>query len=395
MSRVDYLKKYYIFNSVLIIWIAFIPLKDAFYQISVVLMPLMMIYHIKVFQNMHTVRLILKEQKSIFIVFGLIVLSMIISSILGINIWHSLLETLRFATRYMLILLVLLYFYKNDFFTTRFVIKVIVISLSIYALDGLYQYFVGYDLFKANPLMGGGLTGATFNRNVLGMFMAIGSIITFSLLFYNDCKNIYCKYGIFILFLLMIFDLLFSLSRDSWLFFTIYIILFVPYIYKKNLLTKKRLVMSLLVFLLVPLLFVSNDILMIRLHALLNGDSSSRFEIWREVLPYIRENILFGYGIDTYKTLLANGVAGVHNSILEILLFLGSLGLIIYLIFFRVIFLEVYKLKVYEYGFFLLSFLFELQFDGSLIRSKSHLSILVIALFFIYANNIKKREEAY
>lgn len=393
MNKIDYLKQYNIFNFVLLIWIGFLPMKNSIYQVSVVLMIIMLIYHVTVFKNINMIKSIFKQQKSIFVAFGLIVLSMLLSSILGINTLSSLADTLKFFIRYILIFLVLLYFYKNDFFDKEFIMKIIIISLTVYALDGLYQYLTGYDFFKGKSLMGDGLTGPIFNRNIFGFIMGIGSIITFSLLFQEYYNSRYFKYIIFILFLLMIFNLFFSMSRASWLFFMIYFLLCVPYLYKNNLLNKKRLAMISVMIFLIIVLFVSNDSLLIRLNSLLNGNSSHRFELWMETLPYIRESFLFGYGIDTYTIVVTNKFSGIHNSFIEIFLFLGVFGFLSYLYFFRIVFLEIYKLKVYKYGFFLLSFLFLLQFDGSLIYSKLDLSVLVIILFFIYSNNFKESEK--
>jgi hypothetical protein len=80
--------------------------------------------------------------------------------------------------------------------------------------------------------------------------------------------------------------------------------------------------------------------------------------------------------------------AGIHNVTLEILFFLGTVGLIVYLNFFRVIFKYILLTKQYIYGFFLIAFLIMLQVDGSLIYSKLDLSILMILLFFIYSYKI-------
>ena len=340
-------------------------MKNAIYQVSVILMIMMLIYHVLVFKNIDMIKSILKQQKAIFIAFGLIIISMLLSSILGVNTLNSLSDTFKFVIRYVLILLVLLYFYKNNFFNREFIIKIIVISITIYALDGLYQYLIGYDFFKEQPLMGQGLTGPIFNRNIFGFIMAIGSIITFSLLFHNDYKFHYFKYFLFIIFLLMVFNLFFSMSRASWLFFLLYFSLSIPYVYSKDLLSKKRLAMIMFVIFFIIILFTSNDSLLLRLNTLLSGNSSQRFELWMDTLHYIRESFLYGYGIDTYTLIVTTKFSGTHNVFIEIFLFLGFFGFLTYLNFFRVVFLEVYKLKVYKYGFFLLSFLFLLpQFGG-------------------------------
>jgi len=82
----------------------------------------------------------------------------------------------------------------------------------------------------------------------------------------------------------------------------------------------------------------------------------------------------------------------MHNVVLEILLFLGVFGLFAYIYFFYSIFKRLLIIKKYLLGFFLISFLFLLQFDGSLVYSKLNLSVLVVALFFIYATNQENKK---
>ena len=119
--------------------------------------------------------------------------------------WDSLLS---YVYRYALICMILIYFYSKNFFSKNTVILFILISLGIQGLDGVYQSFVGYDLFKHN--LGSfteGLTGATFNRNTFGFFMGLGVLTTYFLLikkFSLDMKN-----GIvIILFIIFIFGTL-------------------------------------------------------------------------------------------------------------------------------------------------------------------------------------------
>ena len=383
MEKIDYLKKYNVFNIVLFLWVLFIPLKNSVYQISVVLMIIFFIYHSITFKSFDKIKQMINKEKSIFIAFGLIILSMIISSIIGINTQDSLKETSKFFIRYILIFFVLLYFFDQKFFSKETLIKIILFSLSIYALDGVYQYITGYDFFKHLPLMDHGLTGPIFNRNIFGFIMAIGTIISFFILIESKDK----RYMIISLILLLLFsfNLFFSLSRASWIFTVTTIFLTIIYTIFSGQLTKNKIFLFAIFVLGVLLLFTTQEDLSKRFFLLIEGYSSNRFKIWLDTLPYIKESLFFGYGIDTFTILVTNKYSGIHNSTIEILLFLGLFGLIAYLNFFRVIFTRVFILKKYYCIFFLLGLLLLLQFDGSLIYSKLNLSVLILTLFYIYS----------
>jgi O-antigen ligase len=391
MTKTDHLRKYNIFNFVLFLWILFLPMKNSVYQISVVLMVIFFIYHSVTFKSFDRIKVILKNEKSIFIAFGFILLSMILSSIIGINTEDSLKETFKFFIRYILIFFVLLYFYDQKFFSKETLLKVIIFSLSIYALDGLYQYITGYDFFKHLPLMGRGLTGPIFNRNIFGFIMAIGTIISFFIIMESSNK----RYFIISLILLLLFsfNLFFSLSRASWMFTGTTIVLTIIYTIFSGQLTKNKILLFSTLALGILLLFTTQDDLSKRFFLLIEGNSSNRFEIWLDTLPYIKESPFFGYGIDTFTMLVTNKVSGIHNSTIEILLFLGIFGLITYINLFRIIFIKAFFSKKYYCIFFLLGFLLLLQFDGSLIYSKLNISVFILTLLFIYTDKTNELNE--
>ncbi|MEA1915491.1 MAG: hypothetical protein U9N30_09260, partial [Campylobacterota bacterium] len=95
MHKIDYLKKYNLFNTVLALWIVFLPLKSAIYQATTVLMIFMFIYHVRAFKNIERVTSLLKQYKDILLAFMLIVFSMILSSVLGVNLADSLSQTMK------------------------------------------------------------------------------------------------------------------------------------------------------------------------------------------------------------------------------------------------------------------------------------------------------------
>ena len=200
----------------------------------------------------------------------------------------------------------------------------ILISLGIQGLDGVYQSFVGYDLFKHNlGSFAEGLTGATFNRNTFGFFMGLGVLTTYFLLikkFSLDMKN-----GIvIILFIIFIFGILFSYSRATWVAVFICLFLYIIINYKK--INLKYLIILVTMCIAIFYLFNFSDYLSTRFHSLASGDSSNRYEIWLKAIEMISQKPLFGWGIESWKVFGLKEYAGIHNIYLEILFSLGILG---------------------------------------------------------------------
>ena len=391
IQKVDYLRKYNLFNSVLFIWVLFLPLKNAIYQISLVIMVGMFVYHVYYFNNFELVKKLIEKNKDILLAFSLLVLGMLLSSIFGVNVGESLSITIKFIYRYILLFILLIYFYKLNFFTHKILIIMILISLSIYGFDGFYQYIAGVDFFKNFPMMGEGLTGPLFNRNIFGLVMAIeANILLFLLLYKNSLKE---RIFIFLLLVLIIFLLLNSLSRSSWLFFFVFTILSIILWSKQANIRKSNIILFLLsIGILLAFMILTNENLSYRFELLLEGDGSGRLPVWIKTIEAIKVSWLFGYGVDSYIYVIKETiVTGVHNVTLEILLYLGFFGLFTYIYFFFIIFKEVINKKQYIIGSFIIAFLVALQFDGSLVNSKLDLSILTISVFWIYSNRIDSK----
>ena len=380
-AQTDYLRKYYIFNTVLVFWLLFIPLKNTFYEASIILMILMFFYHIVTFKTHKTLHLIIQSCKDIFITLSIIMVSMLFSSILGLDVLGNLIDLLKFFYRYVMILFILLYFYHYHFFDKHFIVLCLLSILTLYALDGLYQYVTHYDLFFHKSLNGQGLTGPTFNRNIFGLLMFIYcSLLLFLLLRYEQKKHSYLFY---IFFTLGLFMLSLSLSRASWTAFATFTILYILINAKNILISKKNLLLVLCMTVTIFILFHFNQTLLNRFQTLIQGSDSGRIIVWKYTLDLISNSLWFGYGVDSSLTLFTTAVKRVHNMPLEIALYFGIFGVISYSLFFGIIYKIIYFTKQYYYAFFLTAYLVLLQFDGSLANSKLHLSYLILLVFFI------------
>jgi hypothetical protein len=395
IEKKDIFKDYGLFNIILLIWISAIPFKNAIYQGSTILIILVFIYHIVRYNTVEKLKTIIALYKDVLFVMMLIVGSMFLSSIFGINVLDSLSDTLKFIYRYILIFVILIYFYQYEYFSRFWMLVIIMGVLSIHSFNGVYQYFVGYDLFLGSAPDGPTylLSGALFQHNPFGFLMAIGSSILYYLLI-NNKSYISIKYEkliYLVLFFSFVFTLLHSQSRSAWVMFGVFsIICTIEYIKNNGFDKKLKLIfISVVVILIVLVIFDKN--LQHRLLQLLSGYSANRADvIWPFTIKHILDYPFLGHGIDTYVMLKEHKFQGVHNMILEILLYLGSVGLIVYIYSLGKIIKDGLKLDTNVYFAFLVSFLVLLLFDGSIINSKLDLSILTIIMFFIYSYRIDK-----
>lgn len=395
MQQLDYLKKYSIFQSALIVWIVFIPLKNTLYELSVLGMNLMFIYHVITFKTYEAVASIFKQTRALFIGFILIILSMFISSPFGLNFLANSLDLVKFFYRYVMLVFVLFYFYSFGFFTRKMVLTTIVCSLTIYSLDGLYQYFAQYDLLFHKPKEGGGLTGPIFSRNVFGLFMSVyASIVLYLLLQHKNKASSYVLYlTLSGLFFIALFNLSYSFSRSAWLAFIVFIVLYCLINIKKILFSKQQLLIFIILILGVFAIFVTNHNLMHRFYQLLQGYDANRFVIWREALNFIKESIWVGYGVESSVILMKNSAANrIHNMFLEIAFYLGVLGLISYIYLIGTIYKTIYITRQFHYIAFLTAYFVILQFEGSLVNSKISLSLFILYVWFIFSHLFERNE---
>lgn len=392
--KYDYLKDFHLFQGILILWILFIPLKNTLYEISIIGMIVMFAYHVTQFKTYKSLVLILTYSKTLFMGLYIVMICMLLSSLLGIDTSNNLVDLLKFFYRFVLILFILLYFYQQQFFSRKFLVAVLIATLTLYALDGFYQYFATYDLLFNKTIEGGGLTGPTLSRNVFGLIVAIYATILFHAIWTHPAKKyFYLEQSILLsLFLLSLFLLFHSLSRASWLAFATFISLYILANAKQIFLSKKSILFLGLIGVSIFTIFYFNPLLIDRSQTLLHGNDAGRFEIWKETLTLIQQSLWFGYGINSSLVLLKNTVANrVHNMPLEIALYLGIFGLISYIFLLGTVYKIIYGIKRYYYAFFLTAYLVSLQFDGSLVNSKLHLSYFILLLFLILTHTLDEK----
>jgi len=383
-----------LFKISLFVWLIFIPMKTSFYQISYALMILLFLIYIFTNKKVTQFTKIIYEQKTILIAFSFVILSMTISNLLSpTSTYLSWKTEFYYVFRYLFIFLILLFFYKEKFFTKKNLIIVIFISLLLQGVDGIFQAIFHYDFIKGNEGdLQVGLTGATFSRNTFGMFMALGASLSIGFILFKKQFKLE-KNDVFLLsiiFFIFIFNLMFSYSRASWLFFVVFTFILFLLNYKK--ITKYQLLFLIFFLSISVMIFISNQNLLMRFNSLLEGYSSHRFEIWSHTIDMIKQKLLFGNGLMTFSDIGKIGgeyYSGVHNSILEILFFLGLFGFIAYANLIWKILKKIISNKSTIQIALFFAFLTITQFDQSIIKGIASLSSLTVFSFFIFTQEQK------
>ncbi|MGI6341503.1 MAG: O-antigen ligase family protein [Bacteroidales bacterium] len=258
---------------------------------------------------------------------------------------------------FLLITLVSLFninYYSYSFFNTTLLLNIIMfwLLLNHYRRDnrifdkGFMWFVIGAALVGTFYLLGigvevgydGRITVFGDNANEIGVKMAVASLFLINYTLNNKYKKIYKPY--YLILLIPIVSLLIATaSRVAFISFFLGIVLFVAL--KK---TKKIYAKLLIMFVGVVLIILGFNYLqqtdatiLLRLDKSVNeGNLGGRDEIWSTFMPVIIDNPIFGVGITgTTKasTSLFGAYKSPHNVFIEVLLYSGIVGLIIFLIF--------------------------------------------------------------
>lgn len=368
---------------VLFIWVMAIPFKNSIYQLTLASIIFSCVFLIIKHKDYSTFRALITRDRILLYGVSLILLSMTVSNVFGLNPQDAFTAQLKFFYKYVLIFFALLYLHDKKYFSLKLLTLFILLSLSIQSINGIYQQLVSTDIFNDRLLQDGGLTGSFSSRNVFGLFMLISSALFFIHLQTKSVTNKLMPPLILILLSISIFGLLFSYSRASWVAFAsfYFIVLFSS--------KKTTNFLALLLPPFIALLFLlTDDNLMIRLEQLLFGDDSNRFEIWDWAFNSFKENWLLGYGLESWSMIKdVPPYRFVHNSILEVALYLGIIGLFSYV--FLSLHILIKSLQCQRIGLFALGIaLFVVSlFDHNVIEGKLFLPILTLyAVYVIIAS---------
>lgn len=373
----------FIFQFFLFLWILFIPMKTVIYQASYIIMFILIVFHIYINKTFNDLLFILHKLKDILFILLCIIASMTVSNALSeFSTFTSWKVEFTYIYRYIFASIVLLYAYQQRLFDKKTLVIFIVFSLFVQSAIGIYHFSTNFDSLK------NGISAWTHNRNTFGMLMTLGSSIIIGILLHNrQYKLRKLEYFLLVLTLIFfLFNLLFSYSRASWLASLIFII--TMWIFNFKTISLKKYFLVVCFFTICIILFLMIPELASRFKCLIELDSSNRFEIWKHTLSLILQKPFLGYGLHSYAHIGLKNIAGVHNAILEILLYLGIFGFIFY----TTLIAKIIKEQINQKNFFFLAISISLmtinQFDHSITSGIVTLSPLSIFAFFIFEKRI-------
>ncbi len=315
--------------------------------------------------------------------------------------------------------------YSSRFFGTTLLLNIVMfwLLLNHYRRDnrifdkGFIWFVIGAALVGTFYLLGigvevslgGRITVFGDNPNQIGVKMAIASLFLIDYTLNNKSKKIHKPY--YLILLIPIVSLLIATaSRIAFISFIIGVVLFITLLKTRKIYTKLLIILVGLILIIVSFKYLqqTDATILLRLNESVNeGDVSGRDEIWAGFIPVIIDNPIFGVGI-TGKTSVAIKYFGndrsLHNVFIEILLYSGIVGLIIFLIFLFYFYKNAYL--YYKYNNILYPLLLSipvmgLLLSGQLLGVKVAWLIFAIALsrelsisnYLQYKRQIRKRKK--
>jgi len=261
-----------------------------------------------------------------------------------------------------------IYFIRKKILKFDTLVYTIVISMTIYMINGYIQFISGYDFILHVAPQSGGICSVSRNRNIFGLAMLFYiAVLSFLAL---EKKNYYA-----ILLLPALLAMVLTLSRQIWLATALF--LFIVILYKHRMISFKFWAIGLITAVIVGFIVLQIPEACERLTQLEHGYSSGRIELWKLLLSSVQEAPMFGHGfqspLNTSRTIIEYNYA--HNLTVGILFNLGVFGFIFYIIFIGY-FLRLLtgcknmQAKPYLLALFLALFLVQQQLGGSMLVHK-------------------------
>ncbi|ALV25155.1 putative membrane protein, putative O-glycosylation ligase [Campylobacter iguaniorum] len=368
------------FKFILFIWLCSTPFKNVVYQISTIFLLLICVFHFIYYKNYHILISNFKKLKilSMFVLF--IIITMLISNLLHPELidkksYHLI---IMFIIRYWMVFIALAYFYTINFFTKKELLIFLFIGSFLVITTVLYQLYLDKGIQVT------GLEGTLGNRNIFGLMMGIASVFSLLLIKANNKKPI-------ILFIIFSTFMIFSLSRSNWVAVSAALVLFIMFNFKSLNLTFYAAIISFILILLIS--YFNFEFIQLRVKLLLEGYSSHRYELWGYGFDQIKNHPFFGHGVNIWRSLeMPEHIAahsGVHNSIIEIMLFTGFFGLVAWITTTLKVAFDIIKSKNFNYFCLLSYFVIVTQFDFSVFDSKELFSYISVFLFLVYSDKFK------
>jgi O-antigen ligase len=264
-----------------------------------------------------------------------------------------------------------------------------VFSISTVLTSLCFIFGIGVDYFD------GRLSVFMINSNILGVHAVICLFVIIRRFFDNKIKLLDIIFSPFLLLLLIE-----TVSRSAFLllFISVIYILF----YSGRLTTYKRFYTIFILIFTSPLLFsyILDSFIFERFYlTFVEGDLSARDLVWSKLYNAFEDNFVFGFGQNGYYNLTElfgfsqNGGISPHNVFLEVFLYTGIIGLMLYSYFvFKTIRFSLIVKKVLDdiTPLFFATIIFILSISGQILEQK--LPWILLSYIFILHDHAKKTQ---
>lgn len=224
------------------------------------------------------------------------------------------------------------------------VVTILIISSTIVALIGLYQYLVGVDIKASwvdvnnNPDIKARVYSVFGNPNIFAEYLII--CIPMSVALFWNSKRMHKKIIFLASTLTLVLSLIFTFSRGGWIGFAFSILIFI-------ILVERRLLLGLIPIAVGGIFLLPQTILnrIVSIGNLADSSNAYRIQMWSITLKIIKDYWIAGVGFghlpfkqifETYIRTMP--IYHAHNTYLEIAAELGIPGLIAFLFFIFILF---------------------------------------------------------
>lgn len=233
------------------------------------------------------------------------------------------------------------------------IFKYFVISNIIISIYGIIQFYFISDVYFASSWVDSNIYNinmraysSLLNPNVLGGYLVFCICLQLTALEHIRARRINV-----ISLLLSSICLILTYSRGAWI--TLFIIVFLMYFYRKRIV---YVFYSLLFFLSITMINGSSGLERISLNKTLHDHSFHyRIDIYQSIFKIIKENFIFGTGLNTMKHYISNyshvieaPVDHAHNLILNIVAETGFIGLAFFSVFFIALIKDIFIIYKFQ-----------------------------------------------
>lgn len=276
-------------------------------------------------------------RNSVFLALAVFLTANLLSCITSIAMGHSLSAFFTKTLEYALFFIVIASVFSDAKGIKRLLL-VVLVSTALCYINGLAQYFMGFDLVRRDALAGYRISGSLINPNDFGNYVIMFIPLSVSLLCLKKLI-LRCRILVGILLLISLCCLILSNSRASFIGFAAGISFFG---YMKG----KKFFIGSLILLLLSLLALAGAIKEKTYYAgkVKGVTIDIRFSLWEEALNIIRDYPITGAGLNVYTKIAPKykvhklGGMYAHNSYLQMAAETGIVGLTAFLWFVWAIF---------------------------------------------------------